>query len=80
MLNHKVRARKYGNIIYAALLFLVFVIAYFIYSFFASQSVNTDDYVIEINEDGIMEVSPGEDAGPDYLPDVTPPTSPPPGN
>ena len=80
MLSHKIRAWKYGTTIYAALLFLSFVIAYFIYSFFTSQPVNIEDYVIEINDDGVMEVSPGEDAGPDYPPNVTPPTSPPPGN
>ncbi|MFH1534339.1 MAG: hypothetical protein ABID64_05405 [Nitrospirota bacterium] len=80
MTTNKDRALKYGTTVYAALVFLFFVVGYFIYSYFTNQPVDIEDYVIEVNEDGIMEVSPGENSGPDYLPDVEPPTSPPPGN
>ncbi len=71
---------QYGTTVYAAMLFLFFIAAYLIYSYFINQPASIEDYVIEVNEDGITEVSPGENSGPTYLPDLDPPTSPPPGN
>ena len=79
-MSNKDHALKYGTTVYAALIFLFFVVAYTIYSYITSRPVDLDDYIIDVNEEGLMEVSPGEDAGPDYLPDDEPPPSPPPGN
>jgi hypothetical protein len=73
-------ALQYGTTVYAAMAFIFFIVAYLIYSYFTNQTVDLEDYVIDINEDGIMEVSPGENSGPTYLPDIEQPTSPPPGN
>lgn len=80
MTGNKDRAMKYGTTVYAALIFLFAVVAYFIYSYFMTQPENVENYVIEMNEDGILEISPGDGSAPNYAPSVPAPTSPPPGN